>query len=142
MILDIDNFKKRNDQLGHASGDRALEFLGSVLQHCARLEDLCVRLGGEEFAILMPDTDAKTSLALASRIHQTLKENPDAPANLTVSIGIASTDESTSTWSTCLHSPTKPCTPPTQWQKSLSHSSFHGPSFPFRGPATETGVML
>jgi diguanylate cyclase (GGDEF)-like protein/PAS domain S-box-containing protein len=98
MILDVDNFKKLNDGMGHASGDNALKLLGGVLQACTRKEDLAARLGGEEFAVLMPDTNGRTSMALADRIHQALRGHDDAPAPLTVSIGIASTDAAMTSW--------------------------------------------
>jgi diguanylate cyclase (GGDEF)-like protein/PAS domain S-box-containing protein len=97
MILDVDNFKKINDKHGHAAGDKALEFLGGILQTCVRKEDLCVRLGGEEFAVLMPDTGAVTSLILAERIQDALKKT-QMPVSLTVSIGIATVDETTTSW--------------------------------------------
>jgi diguanylate cyclase (GGDEF)-like protein/PAS domain S-box-containing protein len=98
MILDVDDFKKLNDKRGHAFGDRVLQFLGSALRASTRKEDLCARIGGEEFAILMPDSPAVASMALATRIQKTLRESPDAPSPLTVSIGIASTDETMTGW--------------------------------------------
>jgi diguanylate cyclase (GGDEF)-like protein len=98
MILDMDNFKKLNDGMGHASGDRALKVLGDILRACTRKEDLAARLGGEEFAVLMPDTKGRASMALADRIHRALRGHDDAPAPLTVSIGIASTDAAMTSW--------------------------------------------
>jgi len=55
-LLDIDNFKKLNDRLGHEVGDNALVHLVSVARRCMRPSDTLARYGGEEFVILMPDT--------------------------------------------------------------------------------------
>ena len=55
-MLDIDNFKKLNDRLGHEAGDKALIHLANVARHCMRPNDTLARYGGEEFVILMPDT--------------------------------------------------------------------------------------
>ena len=69
-LLDIDNFKKLNDSLGHAAGDAALVHLAGVVQEVIRPEDTLARYGGEEFVVLLPDTaldDAVTALTRVQR---------------------------------------------------------------------------
>jgi PAS domain S-box-containing protein len=57
LVMDIDNFKRRNDTHGHAAGDAALQTVGRILNGCVRMGDVAARLGGEEFGFLLPDTD-------------------------------------------------------------------------------------
>lgn len=71
-MLDIDNFKKLNDQLGHAVGDRALVHLANVARHCMRPNDTLARYGGEEFVILMPDTTLEDGIEAMTRLQREL----------------------------------------------------------------------
>jgi diguanylate cyclase (GGDEF)-like protein/PAS domain S-box-containing protein len=98
LIMDVDNFKKRNDEFGHAAGDEALRLLGEVLLETCRAGDLAARLGGEEFGFLLPETDVEAAMAFAQRIQSRLREIPCGPTELTVSIGIAARSEKTETW--------------------------------------------
>lgn len=98
MITDVDNFKKRNDEFGHAAGDEALRTLGQVLLENVRVGDLAARLGGEEFGFLLLESAAEGAMAFAERIQAHLRQIPTGPAQLTVSIGIASLDQTTRTW--------------------------------------------
>ncbi len=98
LIMDVDNFKQRNDAFGHAAGDEALRLLGEVLLETCRAGDLAARLGGEEFGFLLPETDVEAALAFAERIQSRLREIPCGPPDLTVSIGIAARSEKTETW--------------------------------------------
>lgn len=70
MLLDIDHFKAINDRYGHASGDEVLVRVGAVLQHCVRRDDLVARWGGEEFLILLPQTNLTEASEIAERIRQ------------------------------------------------------------------------
>lgn len=96
MMLDVDNFKLYNDRYGHPAGDLALQSVAEVLRLASgRRFDLVARVGGEEFAILLPETDGKAALEIAERIRRLLREcqirheaSPTVPY-LTVSIGIA-----------------------------------------------------
>ncbi len=74
MLLDVDDFKKINDTYGHVTGDIVLQTMASVLKSTIREEDVLCRYGGEEFLIIMPETDADKAIALYSRIQERLYE--------------------------------------------------------------------
>jgi diguanylate cyclase (GGDEF)-like protein/PAS domain S-box-containing protein len=92
IVMDIDNFKRRNDTYGHAAGDSALRHLGRVLLDSVRQGDVAARIGGEEFAILLPDTDTSGAALLAGRIRILLAQFDSSAIKLTVSTGIAALD--------------------------------------------------
>jgi diguanylate cyclase len=71
-MLDIDNFKKLNDQLGHAQGDNALTHLATVARECMRPQDTLARYGGEEFVVLMPDTPFEKGVEAMTRLQREL----------------------------------------------------------------------
>jgi diguanylate cyclase len=71
-MLDIDNFKKLNDTLGHATGDAALAHLASVARDCMRPQDTLARYGGEEFVILLPDTPLDKGVEAMTRLQREL----------------------------------------------------------------------
>jgi len=68
VMMDIDNFKHHNDTYGHAEGDKVLERLGQILSSTVRTTDFACRYGGEEFAIVMPNTNSAGAQVLAERI--------------------------------------------------------------------------
>lgn len=71
-LLDIDNFKKLNDTLGHATGDLALSHLATVARECMRPQDTLARYGGEEFVILLPDTAVDNAVDAMTRLQREL----------------------------------------------------------------------
>ncbi len=93
-ILDIDNFKKINDKYGHPAGDEVLKQLCRLIEENIRSTDIFARIGGEEFAILMPETSATTAFVMAERLRKTIEETEflinDATVSLTVSFGVTS----------------------------------------------------
>lgn len=90
MMLDIDNFKKINDIYGHQFGDEVLSQLSSVLLSSIREQDIVGRYGGEEFVIILPETNAENSMATAIRIQENMtKMIFKHDINVTVSGGIA-----------------------------------------------------
>ncbi|PCJ71556.1 MAG: PleD family two-component system response regulator [Rhodobiaceae bacterium] len=94
MILDIDFFKAVNDTHGHAAGDEILKEFANRLSTNVRGIDLACRLGGEEFVIVMPDTDADTAMTIAQRLRtriaeRAFKTDTDQMIDVTVSIGLA-----------------------------------------------------
>ena len=95
MILDIDHFKRVNDQHGHDAGDDVLRVVAQRLRGALREDDLICRLGGEEFAIVMPDADVVSAGAIAERARLAISSAPVALSSaaislpLTVSAGLA-----------------------------------------------------
>ncbi len=94
-IIDFDLFKQINDTFGHQTGDRVLSQAAQTIQKTLREEDLAARLGGEEFAILLPGTDLESALYLAEKIRKQIAKselltNDGAEFHMTVSIGVAS----------------------------------------------------
>jgi diguanylate cyclase len=71
-LLDIDNFKKLNDSLGHAAGDAALVHLVKVVQEAIRPEDTLARYGGEEFVVILPDTPLENAVTAMTRVQREL----------------------------------------------------------------------
>jgi len=94
ILADIDHFKKINDTYGHQLGDEALIAVAHILSGMTRAEDTVARIGGEEFAILLPDTKRLGTAVLAERIRHAVEKERliigDKMLSLTVSIGIAS----------------------------------------------------
>jgi diguanylate cyclase (GGDEF)-like protein len=90
-MLDVDHFKKINDSFGHASGDAALRRLAGLITGSIRSTDIPGRMGGEEFAVLLPDTDSTAAFELAERLRKNVEVDrlEDIPG-FTVSIGLAS----------------------------------------------------
>ena len=98
LLLDIDHFKRVNDTHGHPAGDAVLRGVARLLQKCARETDAVARYGGEELAVVLPETDADGARAIAERIRRTIEaaQHPTEQGVLrvTVSIGIATTARS------------------------------------------------
>ncbi len=88
LLLDLDGLKNINDQFGHLAGNRALCRLGQILRDCCRSIDTAARHGGDEFAVVLPETGIAAATLVARRICEMLEKDAEAPA-LTVSLGIA-----------------------------------------------------
>jgi hypothetical protein len=71
-LLDIDNFKKINDTLGHSTGDQALAHLAQVARECMRPQDTLARYGGEEFVLMLPDTPLEKGIEAMVRLQREL----------------------------------------------------------------------
>jgi len=95
LILDIDNFKNINDTFGHHGGDRALMKISETLRAKTRQSDFPSRYGGEEFVLILPETDQESALQVANKIQDEIRACTFGSNNkhfsLTVSIGISST---------------------------------------------------
>jgi diguanylate cyclase (GGDEF)-like protein len=99
MIVDLDRFKHFNDDYGHAIGDQILRNVAQLLQLALRESDILGRYGGEEFSILLPDTEAKTAVAVAERLVSQVSgasiETEAGPLSVQLSIGVAGMVEET-----------------------------------------------
>jgi diguanylate cyclase (GGDEF)-like protein/PAS domain S-box-containing protein len=89
LLLDLDGLKKINDQFGHPTGSRALCRLAQILTDCSRSIDTAARHGGDEFAIVLPETSKSAAVSVAQRICDVLQKETEEPA-LSVSVGLAS----------------------------------------------------
>ncbi len=99
LLLDLDHFKQINDKYGHAVGDQVLADVGATLHGVRRARDFAGRNGGEEFAVLLPDTGIAAALEIAERIRAGIAEIslPGTDVPVTVSIGVAGYPDHAST---------------------------------------------
>jgi len=108
-MIDIDHFKRYNDANGHIAGDRVLEILAGIIRKQSRSSDIPSRFGGEEFAILFPNTDTHTAREISDRLRKIISAEPfphedDQPTGeLTVSIGIATFPDDAPDWYTLIN---------------------------------------
>lgn len=98
FMLDIDHFKEVNDRYGHISGDMVLKQLSQEMPRYLREHDLIGRIGGEEFAVLLPETSLEAATLIAERLRQAVeklsfKVMHESTIQLTISIGVASSIE-------------------------------------------------
>ena len=105
LLLDLDFFKKVNDHYGHQSGDLVLENLANLLKNNSRANDIVARIGGEEFAIILPETNKAEAFKVAESIRKKINEhefniNEVQSIHITVSIGVQS-------WNDSIKSPTQ-----------------------------------
>lgn len=98
LLVDIDYFKLINDQYGHETGDKALQHFVKVIKSVLRSKDLLGRIGGDEFAIFLPETTKEMAMHISERIHDALKEMPFLLPNkknhsMTASIGAITNED-------------------------------------------------
>lgn len=100
LMIDIDHFKRLNDTFGHPCGDKVLVEVSRILKRSVRETDLVGRYGGEEFCLVLPETDAEGAVIVADRVHSSLAaldfQWDGTPITVTVSGGIASFPEQAS----------------------------------------------
>jgi two-component system cell cycle response regulator len=94
LLLDIDHFKDFNDTYGHLEGDKILVSIGRNIQECLRAMDSAYRYGGEEFTVILPETNGEEAHTVAERIRQKIGVEPHTPkaaANIAVTISVGVT---------------------------------------------------
>ncbi|NGZ29274.1 MAG: diguanylate cyclase [Magnetococcales bacterium] len=89
VLLDVDHFKKFNDQYGHDQGDRVLIAMARIMKEHFRTNDLCCRYGGEEFCVIMPNTDTPGAFYGADRFRQKVEATNIDGLKVTITAGIA-----------------------------------------------------
>jgi two-component system cell cycle response regulator len=94
MLLDIDQFKDYNDNFGHLEGDKVLVALGQVIRTCLRKMDSAYRYGGEEFTVILPETEGDEAATVAERIRSAVEREKFYPrgqktsVSITISLGV------------------------------------------------------
>jgi diguanylate cyclase (GGDEF)-like protein len=92
VMIDLDNLKRINDRQGHGAGDGALRLIAQQLQRVVRASDFCARIGGDEFAVAMPETSIERAREVAARLRSTIKHvglSSKVPDQVAVSAGVA-----------------------------------------------------
>jgi diguanylate cyclase (GGDEF)-like protein len=87
IIVDIDHFKKINDTYGHLVGDKTLKSLAKLLQKQVRKNDIVARFGGEEFFIMLPNTNIERAKQIAERLRKATEKSNSKPS-ITISLGV------------------------------------------------------
>jgi len=91
LLLDLDNFKKYNDTYGHLSGDRIIVHASNLIKNTIRSSDLAFRYGGDEFAVILPNSPTSEAFSVAERIREKISsEMSSRQLDITISIGLAS----------------------------------------------------
>ncbi len=98
IFIDLDHFKNVNDTLGHAAGDEALQKVTELMKHATRENDMLARYGGDEFVVLLPNTDAEHAAVAAEKLRVALNDDEQLKSlGITASLGVASVDRSNAT---------------------------------------------
>src|SRR5215471_1394095 len=101
LLIDVDHFKRINDQLGHATGDSVLKSIVSLVKNRSRKLDLLFRIGGEEFLLLLPDTQEAAGAVLAEQLRGSIAESSllqDRRVTVSVGVGELRAGESPDAW--------------------------------------------
>jgi diguanylate cyclase (GGDEF)-like protein len=116
LMIDIDDFKRVNDTYGHPQGDKVLSMIGNLTNHSVRSMDIASRYGGEEIAIIMPNTIKNTAIRIGERIRRKICNQDFDGCRVTVSIGISCYNDKCSSSSDLL----------SQADKALFRAKFSG----------------
>jgi diguanylate cyclase (GGDEF)-like protein len=98
VLLDVDFFKRYNDSYGHPAGDEVLRMLASLMRAACRAHDFAARVGGEEFALVLPGTTRESALVIAERLRRGVQRAvwPNRPVTISVGVALANPEGETS----------------------------------------------
>jgi len=98
MILDVDFFKRYNDSFGHPAGDQVLKLLAGLMKQACRSYDFPARVGGEEFAVVLPGTTRESAFVVAERLRRSVQRAvwPNRPVTISIGVALAAKGESAS----------------------------------------------
>jgi diguanylate cyclase (GGDEF)-like protein len=136
IIADVDGLKSVNDELGHAAGDQLIIQAASLLGSVVRAGDVLARVGGDEFAILLPDTDAETAEAAVTRIESRIAEHSAAHPNAAVRLSIG-----TATSSSAEIDETLALADSRMYAKKISRTSRPRPGYPAQAAPDAGGAV-
>ncbi|MBI5549428.1 MAG: GGDEF domain-containing protein [Deltaproteobacteria bacterium] len=100
LLLDLDDFKRINDERGHVAGDEVLRHVARLIEENIRVDDAVCRIGGDEFAVILSETDEEAASQFISRLREHVRRQPSAPG---LSIGTATWSEQTVDLLSLLH---------------------------------------
>ena len=89
LLCDVDDLREINNRLGHLEGDAALAVIAAAFRAELRAYDLCARFGGDEFLVVLPETDEEEAVTVAERIQAWLSDNPLPTSEGTLAVGIS-----------------------------------------------------
>lgn len=93
LVIDIDYFKQFNDTFGHSNGDKALQAVAKILKKSVRKPHIPCRYGGEEFAVILPNTTLHEANALAERLRESVYQSTAETFKITISVGVSCTND-------------------------------------------------
>jgi len=90
LLIDIDHFKELNDSQGHQAGDEVIEYVGDIIRNCIRKDlDSGYRYGGDEFVVMLLDTDSRSAVVVADRVLSRFNEKKFGSTSLSIGIAAA-----------------------------------------------------
>jgi len=122
VLLDLDRLKEINDRYGHLAGDRALCRLAHILADCCRSVDTAARQGGDEFALVLPETGLAAAKMVGDRICGLVTKDAEEP-RLSVSVGVVSYTKDADTIGTLLHAADQALYARKRWQAKAARVS-------------------
>jgi diguanylate cyclase (GGDEF)-like protein len=131
-LIDVDHFKLYNDRFGHPAGDRVLREVGWILKESVRSSDLAARIGGEEFAMILPETNDEDAVTFSRRLRSLVEsfpfENVHGPESfaVTVSIGIAHLTDRTTTLASLVEAADRALYKAKQFRNTVFSTTFSG----------------
>ena len=102
IMIDVDNFKQYNDMFGHPAGDQALIAVANLLKSGTRTNDILTRYGGEEFAVILPNTNLNGAMVMGERFRRDIQQASWIDSKITISVGVACSQDGFQTFAELL----------------------------------------